>query len=174
MEILELLPKNIRIENRKGYMAYDGVNNLWNLGYMLLRYRVHNAILKAHLEPYLGFMHSEQHSEPSLVCDFMELYRYLIDAFIIEFSQNLSKKDFILKTQWYSTNRLGKREVLNHEKTKELTEKLNQFLEKKIQIPRIRHGSKQQIETLINEEALLLAKYLRNEIETWKPRIAIP
>jgi len=171
MEIFKLLPKNIRIENRKGYMAYDGVNNLWNLGYTLLRYRVHNAILKAHLEPYLGFTHSEQHSKPSLVCDFMELYRYLIDAFIIEFSQNLSKKDFILKTQWYSTNRLGKREVLNREKTKELTEKLNQFFEKKIQIPRIRHGSKQTIETLINEEALLLAKHLRNELPTWKPRI---
>jgi CRISPR/Cas system-associated endonuclease Cas1 len=89
----------------------------------------------------------------------------------IEFSQNLSKKDFILKTQWYSTNRLGKREVLNREKTKELTEKLNQFFEKKIQIPRIRHGSKQTIETLINEEALLLAKHLRNELPTWKPRI---
>jgi len=33
-------------------------------------------------------------------------------------------------------------------------------------------GDQQEIETLINEEALLLAKYLRNEIETWKPRIA--
>jgi hypothetical protein len=26
----------------------------------------------------------------------------------------------------------------------------------------------------INEEALLLAKYLRNERESWNPRIAIP
>jgi hypothetical protein len=33
-------------------------------------------------------------------------------------------------------------------------------------------GDQQEIETLTNEEALLLAKYLRNEIETWKPRIA--
>jgi hypothetical protein len=32
-------------------------------------------------------------------------------------------------------------------------------------------GKKQEIETLINEEALLLAKYLRNERETWKPRL---
>lgn len=32
-------------------------------------------------------------------------------------------------------------------------------------------GDQQEIETLINEEALLLAKYLRHERETWIPRI---
>ena len=40
------------------------------------------------------------------------------------------------------------------------------------EIPRIRIGKKQTIETLINEEALLLAKFLRDERETWTPRIA--
>ena len=38
---------------------------------------------------------------------------------------------------------------------------------------RIRVGARQTIETLINEEALLLAKYLRDERKTWIPRIAI-
>jgi CRISPR/Cas system-associated endonuclease Cas1 len=60
------------------------------------------------------------------------------------------------------------------EKIKELTRKLNQLFESKVDIPRIRHGKSQTVETLINEEAYLLAKYLRNEIQTWKPRIAIP
>jgi hypothetical protein len=32
-------------------------------------------------------------------------------------------------------------------------------------------GKTQEIETLINEEALLFAIYLRNEKQTWKPRI---
>jgi len=35
-------------------------------------------------------------------------------------------------------------------------------------------GEKQELETLINEEALLFAKYLRNERTEWKPRIIIP
>jgi hypothetical protein len=35
-------------------------------------------------------------------------------------------------------------------------------------------GEKQELETLINEEALLFAKFLRNETNKWKPRIAIP
>jgi hypothetical protein len=32
-------------------------------------------------------------------------------------------------------------------------------------------GEQQEIETLIDEEALLLAQYLRNEKETWKQRV---
>jgi len=41
--------------------------------------------------------------------------------------------------------------------------KLNKYFESKVEIPRIRAGKRQTIETLINEEALLLAKFLRNE-----------
>jgi len=48
---------------------------------------------------------------------------------------------------------------------------LNGFFESNIEIPRIKVGKRQTIETLINEEALLLAKYLRDERETWNPRI---
>jgi hypothetical protein len=33
------------------------------------------------------------------------------------------------------------------------------------------HGERQSVETLINEEALLLAKYLRDENDTWIPRV---
>jgi len=32
-------------------------------------------------------------------------------------------------------------------------------------------GKEQEIETLINEEALLFAQYLRNERQEWMPRI---
>lgn len=170
-EIFKLFPKSIRTEQRKGWKAYDGLNNTFNLAYTLLKFKIHSAILKAHLEPYLGFLHSEQHGKPGLVCDFQELYRYLIDSFLISFSQSLKPRDFVVKTEWFSANRLGKRQVLSHEKTKELTEKLNRFFETKIPISRIKHGSKQQIETLINEEASLFAKYLRNERDSWIPRI---
>ena len=47
------------------------------------------------------------------------------------------------------------------------------YFESMVEIPLIRFGKKQRIETLINEEALLLAKYLRNENEKWIPRIAL-
>jgi len=50
---------------------------------------------------------------------------------------------------------------------------LERYFESIVKIPLIRHGKKQKIETLINEESSLLAKYLRNERKTWIPRIAI-
>lgn len=170
-EIFKLFPRSLMVEKRKGWKAYDGLNNTFNLAYTFLKFRVYMAVLNAHLEPFLGFVHSEQFGNPSLVCDMMELYRYLIDDFLIVFSQTLTARDFTVKTEWYSTNRLGKRQVLNREKTRELSQRLNQYFESKVNIPRIKHGKNQTIETLINEEALLLAKYLRNETETWKPRM---
>ena len=39
-------------------------------------------------------------------------------------------------------------------------------------MPRIKHGKRQTLDTLISEEAFLLAKHLRNEKKEWEPRIA--
>jgi len=40
-----------------------------------------------------------------------------------------------------------------------------------VEVKRIRNGEHQTLETLINEEALLFAKFLRGERETWIPRL---
>jgi hypothetical protein len=53
-----------------------------------------------------------------------------------------------------------------------LLKEINRFFEVKVEVKRIRHGEHQTLETLINEEALLFAKYLRKEISDWNPRIA--
>ena len=50
---------------------------------------------------------------------------------------------------------------------------LEDFFRSKVDIPLIRHGERQRIGTLINEEALLLEKYLRDERKEWTPRIAV-
>jgi len=44
-----------------------------------------------------------------------------------------------------------------------MLEHLNQYFESKAEVPRIRVGKRQTIETLINEEALLFAKFLRGD-----------
>ena len=49
---------------------------------------------------------------------------------------------------------------------------LGKYFEAKVEIPLIRHGKKQRIETLINEEAQLLSSFLRNEKLEWVPMIA--
>ena len=42
-----------------------------------------------------------------------------------------------------------------------------------IDVKRIEHGNKQTIDTLISDEALLFAKYLRKEKKEWIPRVGI-
>ena len=153
------------------YKAYDGINNVFNFGYYVLKCRVHKALLKAKLEPYLGFLHSVQFGKPSLVCDFMEIYRYLIDDFLIERCQKFHKKDFVFVTDFMMHLKMGKKIHLCEFETNELADALNLFFERMVKLPRIKVGKRQTNGTLISEESLLLAKYLRNERNTWKPRI---
>jgi CRISPR-associated protein Cas1 len=170
-QIFELLPEPIRPETRKNFKAYDGTNNIFNLAYEMLSWKVHRALIKAKLEPYLGFLHSVQYGKPSLVCDFMEIYRYLIDAFLIRYCRNLSARNFIVKRENVGRKKQGKREYLNNQLTQKLMNNLDKYFESTVEVPRIKVGKKQTVETLLNEEALLFAKYLRNERKEWNPRI---
>jgi CRISPR-associated protein Cas1 len=173
-QIFQLMPKAVSIKERKTFKAYDGINNVFNLCYTILKWKVYRAIIRAKLEPYLGFLHSEQFGKTSLVCDLMELYRYFVDDFIIQYCKSIGKKDFFMQNEDYSNNRKGQRQYLKKDLTKDMMKKLNAYFESIVEVPRIKHGNRQTIETLINEEATLLASYIRNERHTWVPRIASP
>ena len=92
--------------------------------------------------------------------------------FLVQYYRKLKKKDFTTKTESVSRKRKGKREYLNGVQTRQLMKQLNAFFEATVEVPRIRIGGRQTIETLISEEALLLAKFLRNERKEWNPRKA--
>lgn len=77
----------------------------------------------------------------------------------------------MVKHESFSKKREGKREYLNGSMTKDLLSGFNAYFERRVEAPRIRHGNRQTLETLISEEALLFAKYLRDERKTWIPRI---
>jgi CRISPR-associated endonuclease Cas1 len=139
----------------------------------MLSWKVQHALIKAKLEPYLGFLHSIAKGKPSLICDFMELYRYLVDDFVIQYCKGLKKKDFVVKSEGISAERKAKREYLNDLQTSVFVKNLNEHFQTKVSIPRMRMGCQQEIETLISEEALLFAQFLRNEKTSWLPRIAI-
>ncbi len=147
------------------------MNNIFNLAYEVLPWKVYRAIVRAKLEPYLGFVHSIQEGKPSLVCGFEELYRHLIDDFVIQYCQKLKTKDFAVKTESLSRKKDGKREYLNDTDTRDLMKTLNLYFESMVEVPRTSVGKRQTVETLINEEALLMAKLLREECEIWIPKI---
>ena len=54
-----------------------------------------------------------------------------------------------------------------------ISEDLNLFFDRMINVERIKVGNWQTIDTLISEEALLFAKYLRNERKEWIPRCIV-
>jgi len=114
-----------------------------------------------------------QFGRPSMVCDFMELYRHLIDGFLIEYCQNLGPKDFCAKTEERNKKR-GKRVYLSDSLTQDMIDKLFDYFQTKVYIPRVKRGRKQELETLIDEEAFLIGRYLRLKGESWVPRIAVP
>jgi len=68
---------------------------------------------------------------------------------------------------------MGKKIHLKEFETNELAEDLNTLFDRMVNVERIKVGNRQTIDTLISEEALLFAKYLRNEKRGWIPRIGI-
>jgi CRISPR-associated protein Cas1 len=131
-QIFGLIPEPLRPERRRTFKAYDGVNNIFNLAYEILSWKVQHALIKAKLEPYLGFLHSTTKGKPSLICDFMELYRYLIDDFVVQYCRKLSRKDLAVKSEDFSTKRKGKREYLDDSQTHDFVKALNQYFQSKL------------------------------------------
>jgi hypothetical protein len=76
-----------------------------------------------------------------------------------------------MKTEDMTRNKKGKRVYLNNVQNRDLMKQLNEFFESFIEVPRIKVGKRQTIGSFINEEALLLAKFLRDERTIWIPRI---
>jgi hypothetical protein len=57
------------------------------------------------------------------------------------------------------------------EENSEFLRELNKFFENRVEVKRIRNGEHQTLDTLINEEAQLFAKYLTGEVKSWIPRV---
>jgi len=95
----------------------------------------------------------------------------LIDDFLIERCQKLRKKDFVLVTDFMMHLKMGKKIHLKEYEADSLAEDLNAFFDSMVEVERIKVGNWQTVDTLIGEEALLLAKFLRNERKEWKPRL---
>ena len=59
---------------------------------------------------------------------------------------------------------------MKEDKKRAFIKGLDDYFASTIEVPRIWRGRK-KIETLINEEALLFARYLQEEIPIWSPRV---
>ncbi len=170
-QVLPLFPKWLRISNRIKRNATDPLNNLLNLSYEVLMWKVMKAVVKSKLEPYLGFLHAEAWGKPSLVCDLVEPFRPYIIHFLLYYSKTLEPKDF---KRTYIKDKLP-RYFSTHETTWNLVENLNkQLFEAYIPQQRNRKiGFRMQFETLIDEYVSSIARTL-NTPNLQKTETAFP
>ncbi len=160
-----LFPDFLQISKRTKHNAEDPLNNLLNLGYEVLKGEVYKTAMLAHLDPYLGYLHSIQFAKPSLVCDIQEIFRSLIDELLVDYSQKLSKDDF---------ERKNGRMFVKRKESYKLIKAINGFFDKRIKHQRIRkYGQRSKIKTAIREEAIKLGQYLRGEKVGYAPIIML-
>jgi CRISPR-associated protein Cas1 len=143
------------------------LNNILNLSYDVLRWEVYKSILSSHLDPYLGYLHSIEHSKPSLVLDVQEPYRAWIDGFLVEYCRGLSSRD--LEAQYHQ----GKPRIfLKHPESSKLIAELNTHLNRRDGKQRThKYGSSFKLKTIIQEDTERLAGYIRGKLPTWHPTL---
>lgn len=155
-----LFPEYLKPKKREKYKAQTPLNNLLNLGYEILNGEVYKAVLEAHLDPYLGYLHSIQYAKPSLVCDIQEIFRTVIEDFLVAYHQNLTPESFEQK---------GQRTFLKSNEKLKLILEINHFFKKRTPYKRRNYSSKTRIRTIIKEEPIKLAQYLRGNNTAYEP-----
>ena len=81
--INHILPETYRFDVRSRQPATDLFNALLNYAYGILYRKIETALSKAGLNPYIGFMHRDEHKRKSLVFDFIEPFRVEADRVIL-------------------------------------------------------------------------------------------
>jgi len=161
---IALFPRAFQPQKREKYKANHKLNNLLNFAYSFLANEVFKASLISHLDTHFGFLHSEQYLKPSLVCDLEEPFRTLIDRFVLEYITNLDPET--------SFHDIGNRVFLTPKEAQKFASELNKTFENKIDHRRIKNfGNKTQIRTVIREDVIKLAQYLRGDQTDFKPTI---
>ena len=75
----DILPPVYQFNGRSSRPAKDAFNAFLNYGYGILYGKVERALIIAGLDPYIGLLHSDNYNKKSLVFDFIEPYRVLIE-----------------------------------------------------------------------------------------------
>lgn len=74
-----LIPDRYTFSGRSSRPAKDPFNTFLNYGYGVLYGKVEKALIIAGLDPYIGLLHTDNYNKKSLVFDFIEPYRILVD-----------------------------------------------------------------------------------------------
>jgi CRISPR-associated protein Cas1 len=106
-----MLPPKYQFKSRSSRPAKDYFNAALNYGYGMLYGKVERACVIAGLDPYIGFLHTDNYNKISLVFDLIERYRIFIEqpVFYLFSRKNLKKSHFDEIKQGYKLNDDGKK-----------------------------------------------------------------
>ncbi len=148
-----IVSEKIEFPGRHHQGATDPVNCMLNYGYGILYAQVWSAVLRAGLEPYAGFLHTDRPGKPSLVLDLTEEFRApVVDRTVIA-CVNLGQ---IVK---FEDGRM------TLESRSQLADKILQRLESRETFK----GKSFQIRSIIQMQARQVASFLRGESRDYRP-----
>lgn len=78
-----ILPERFKFEGRSRNPAKDEFNALLNYGYGVLYSLVEKACIIAGLDPYIGFVHTDNYNKKSLVFDLIEMFRMFAEETVV-------------------------------------------------------------------------------------------
>jgi len=89
-----IIPDRYKFSGRSRNPAKDEFNAFLNYGYGILYSRVERACIIAGLDPYIGFLHTDNYGKKSFIFDLIELFRIHVDEIVIKlFSKRMVKKE---------------------------------------------------------------------------------
>jgi CRISPR-associated protein Cas1 len=120
-----IVPDKFKFDSRSRNPARDEFNAMLNYGYGVLYSMVEKACIISGLDPYIGFLHTDNYNKKSLVFDIIEMFRTFVDETVVHlFSKREVKEEYFEKIQ----NGLS----LDKEGKAVLIEALNETFEKTI------------------------------------------
>ncbi len=109
-----MLPDDMQFSNRSRRPAKDYFNAALNYMYGMTYSIVEAGVFAKGLDPFLGFMHTDNYLKTSLVFDLIEPIRPLIDRKLVAMIQTgkIKPAHFTKKEQGYWLNKKGKRIII--------------------------------------------------------------
>ena len=78
-----VMPERFKFDGRSRSPAKDEFNTLLNYGYGVLYSLVEKACIIAGLDPYIGFLHTDNYNKKSLVFDLIEMFRIFVEETVV-------------------------------------------------------------------------------------------
>jgi len=105
------LPQEFKFEKRSRRPATDYFNAALNYLYGMTYSIVESGVFAKGLDPFIGYMHTDNYQKTSLVFDLIEPIRPLIDSLLIDLciEHLLDDTHFIQKQHGFWVNKKGKR-----------------------------------------------------------------